>query len=468
MSLTTPSKINMPFAQNGNRNAINDALQTGDASNKATYQYGFPQITMTPKASGGLPPFGRDMNGILFSITAMLQYTQAGGTYTYDEAFANAIGGYGKGALVQQSDLSGFWVSTADENTSNPETDSTDWMPLDSGSYTFSVSTANVTLTNAQAAHPVLIINGTLTGSRIIYVPTFRQIWTIVNNVTRGTYTLTIKTANGTGVTIKRSVEQVVCDGTNILRVSADDTAQVPVGAKVDWFGSTIPAGYLVANGQAVSRILYPELFAVYGTFYGAGDGSTTFNVPNLMNRFVRCGTLEQRGVTAEDSIRSHTHGVTQESHYHNVNDSGHTHSTTVGSAGTHSHTGSTGAAGAHTHSRGTMNIVGEFSTSRADDHYSGAFSRKASGKYSNRQDASDGHWVAFDASKGWSGNTSSAANHTHTISSDGNHTHTVTANENKTGITLGGAVANITINNFGGTETAPMHMYGVPIIRAI
>ena len=126
MSLTAPSKINIPFAQSGARNVINDTLGTGDASNKATNTYGFPSITMTPKASGGLPPFGRDMNGILFSITSMIQYLQAGGTYAYDAVFANAIGGYGKGALVQQADLSGFWVSTADNNTSNPETAGSD------------------------------------------------------------------------------------------------------------------------------------------------------------------------------------------------------------------------------------------------------------------------------------------------------------------------------------------------------
>lgn len=47
---------------------------------------------------------------------------------------------------------------------------------------------------------------------------------------------------------------------------------------------STIPSGYLLCDGSAVSRTMFPDLFAAIGTMYGAGDGSTTFNVPNLTN----------------------------------------------------------------------------------------------------------------------------------------------------------------------------------------
>jgi len=56
----------------------------------------------------------------------------------------------------------------------------------------------------------------------------------------------------------------------------------VPVGALILMaFGSPVPTGYLVADGSAVSRAGYPDLFSVIGTTFGAGDGSTTFNVPN-------------------------------------------------------------------------------------------------------------------------------------------------------------------------------------------
>lgn len=61
-----------------------------------------------------------------------------------------------------------------------------------------------------------------------------------------------------------------------------------PVGA-INWFGSqTAPSGWLVADGSAISRTGYAALFAVVGTTYGAGDGSTTFNLPDLRGVFLR------------------------------------------------------------------------------------------------------------------------------------------------------------------------------------
>jgi len=57
----------------------------------------------------------------------------------------------------------------------------------------------------------------------------------------------------------------------------------IPVGALMLMaFGSPTPAGYLVADGSAIPRAGYPALFSVIGTTFGEGDGSTTFNVPNL------------------------------------------------------------------------------------------------------------------------------------------------------------------------------------------
>ena len=57
------------------------------------------------------------------------------------------------------------------------------------------------------------------------------------------------------------------------------------VGAIKPWTKTTAPAGYLLCNGAAVSRTTYADLFAVVSTTYGAGDGSTTFNVPQLQGK---------------------------------------------------------------------------------------------------------------------------------------------------------------------------------------
>jgi len=60
---------------------------------------------------------------------------------------------------------------------------------------------------------------------------------------------------------------------------------EVPVGTIVLFAGSVVPEGWLLCDGSAVSRTKYARLFQVIGTAYGAGDGSTTFNLPNLKGR---------------------------------------------------------------------------------------------------------------------------------------------------------------------------------------
>ena len=59
----------------------------------------------------------------------------------------------------------------------------------------------------------------------------------------------------------------------------------LPVGAGCDYYGATAPNGFMFADGSAISRTEYAELFAIIGTVYGAGDGSTTFNLPDKRSR---------------------------------------------------------------------------------------------------------------------------------------------------------------------------------------
>ena len=61
----------------------------------------------------------------------------------------------------------------------------------------------------------------------------------------------------------------------------------VNTGIVIPWGSASIPSGFLECNGQAVSRSTYAALFAVISTTYGVGDGSTTFNVPDLTDRVV-------------------------------------------------------------------------------------------------------------------------------------------------------------------------------------
>ena len=68
-------------------------------------------------------------------------------------------------------------------------------------------------------------------------------------------------------------------DGANLTGIEGIPTATI-----VPWSDSSVPSGFLECNGAAVSRTTYSALFAIVGTTYGAGDGSSTFNVPNLQD----------------------------------------------------------------------------------------------------------------------------------------------------------------------------------------
>lgn len=67
-----------------------------------------------------------------------------------------------------------------------------------------------------------------------------------------------------------------------------DLSALIPPGTIIHYAGRTVPSGWLICNGANVSRTDYAALFAAIGTIYGAGNGSTTFGLPNLNGRFLK------------------------------------------------------------------------------------------------------------------------------------------------------------------------------------
>jgi len=159
--------------------------------------------------------------------------------------------------------------------------------------------------------------------------------------------------------------------------IASSDVGQICMFAM-----ATPPAGYLRANGAAVSRTVYAALFAKIGVTHGAGDGVSTFNLPDPRGKFVRV-LDDGRGIDAgrvlgssqADEIRSHNHTGAA------AGAGGHTHTASTGSAGRHSHYVRSGeftpdgvdSSGAITEPRNTVNYadpgITDKLTSEAGDH---------------------------------------------------------------------------------------------------
>jgi microcystin-dependent protein len=125
------------------------------------------------------------------------------------------------------------------------------------------------------------------------------------------------------GFTVAPSTAGNVLTSNGTIWTSAPSSA-VLTGSMQMWPTATAPTGYLLCAGAAVSRVTYATLYALIGTTYGVGDGSTTFNLPDLRGRmpFGVSGSyaLASTGGSADAVVVTHTHTAT-------VTDTGHNHS---------------------------------------------------------------------------------------------------------------------------------------------
>ena len=194
----------------------------------------------------------------------------------------------------------------------------------------------------------------------------------------------------------------------------------VPIGGMSMWAGAstTVPLPFLWCNGAAVSRAIYPDLFTAIGVYWGAGDGSTTFNLPNMQGFFAQGGgTVGGTGGTADQIVVSHSH--TQPTHTHTLASHTHTqptHNHTLGSHThglTHTHTiahthdfsqrGGTGTAGGA--AKGGSSIVSDGTVTAASNANTGAASDATSTGPTGNNTSLDGN----DVTGGPSTNTSGA-----------------------------------------------------------
>lgn len=229
-----PLKISKAFGTNGEKNNIpNESTSDTDNNGIATYDKGFPPVTMTPLSAGGIPPSGKDMNGILYSATSNILWMNAGMGYQYDPSFSTLISGYAVGAKLLSSDGMNEWINTSPANTNPPEGTnaiSSGWVPgFSYGQSSLAVSTSNVTLTDIQAAKPRIILTGNPTANRIIYFPPWIKDWEVENNClpSSSSVILSTKTPGSTITSLPGTVLSIHCDRINITSLSSQSGRQV-------------------------------------------------------------------------------------------------------------------------------------------------------------------------------------------------------------------------------------------------
>ena len=327
-----PVLIPQAFAANGSKNNIQNTRQPGQDPEDATWSDGFPNVTMQPVESGGLPPKGMDFNGILNALSATIVHMQKGNLFYFDKAYCDAFGGYQKGAVLLADDGSKVFISVADKNTNNPNQNPQYWEVI-----------AGIGL-NAVSASKLFEgrnIGGVFfDGTQDIDLPgvNTRGNQDTTGNATTATYASQIAARKIGGVTFNAKTD-IDLPGVNIkgnqdtsgnaataTRLQnavcingipfdgSKDINATPAGAVQFFAMDTAPVGWLKANGAAVSRTSYASLYAAIGTRFGAGDGKTTFNLPDLRGEFLRAydegrgvDDGRQLGTTQSDTVQRMT-----------------------------------------------------------------------------------------------------------------------------------------------------------------
>jgi len=260
-------------------------------------------VALTNNFPSGTPTFGSGASGSLsLSVTSS---SPIAGTYSgmYISSAATAAGDFVASNaynidLADQAKVSTFKFSySIPSGLTNVNL---------SGTSANSYGVAIYDVTNAvfiQPAGTFNLVQGTGIGTA---VGTFQT-------SSNGTaYRIVVYNANATAGAATLSLDDI-----SVGPQSFNQTQIGVVGQIIATGSVTPPVGYLYANGSAVSRSQYADLFSVIGTTYGVGDGSTTFNLPNLQGVFARgAGTQTVGGITQAATLGA-TQGDQLQGHYH-------------------------------------------------------------------------------------------------------------------------------------------------------
>lgn len=238
-----PTLLQYPLVVDGDKSVIpaTDDGTTGLFSQR----YGWQQINSLPLDAGGKAVRREDYNGVFALLGNLLWYMQKGFTFNYD----NTVQYYTDCVVIDPDNGKRYRCKADTISNGKPHTDGTHW-ELFGESYTLPTATSSV-------------LGGVKIGTNISIDVNGR---------------LNVPNASHSIAGVMSASDKIKLDG----------LTSIPTGTVHAFAGSTAPAGYLLCDGSAVSRTTYSNLFAVIGTTYGVGNGTSTFNLPNLIDRFIQ------------------------------------------------------------------------------------------------------------------------------------------------------------------------------------
>jgi hypothetical protein len=307
-TLVTPLLIAQPFGFGAsNPTYINIPIpvpsQISTTINAASFTDGFPPNTMTPEASGGLPFFGQDMNGILYMVSAYCANFAAGALSSYNSTLSSTLSGYPVGCVLVNTNGNGVWINQVSGNTTNPDTGGAGWLPAAGvGVSAVALSSTSVTLTALQAALPYIKLTGTLSANlNVIFPANAGQEW-VVSNACTGSFTVTAKTASGTGVTVPATgaaaPTSLYCDGTNIQNTGVSTAGLAPINSPALTGTPTAPtASPATTNNTQIATTAFVQAaltaaLSIYAKLASpVFSGSPTAPTPPLTDSSLRLAT---------------------------------------------------------------------------------------------------------------------------------------------------------------------------------
>ena len=324
-SSDSPARILKAFGVNGLKNTIpTDSSETTDNNGVATFDKGFPPVTMQPLSAGGIPPSGKDMNGVLYSVTLQQQWQNAGMSYSFNQDFANQVNGYPKGSMLINSSSNGIWLSLGDNNLTSPEPiASASWVPFCSYGYASvsGISTTTVTLTALQSSKERITLSGPINSNINLIFPNWMKSWTVVNNCT-GNFSVICKTQSGVGVSIPNgSSAKVYGDGFDIFtefgpaayRNVGNGNNQIP---DMSFFESgpgwiKFPDGTIIQTGISISgNIGFPATVSLHIPFRVSFAVTTSFDRASSVSNDCPSFATTPIGLTGFYLMSSRTSGT--------------------------------------------------------------------------------------------------------------------------------------------------------------